>query len=111
MTLVETYNEFINFFPGYIGASLNLLILVLLIVLYAIFIWKFYRFISTKNLLGLDLNKYNKSENSFSTKILAGALYFLEYLVIIPFIIFIVYVILTFFLMILSQNSDITLDR
>jgi len=106
MALTETYQEFINFFPGYIGTYLNLLILVLIVVVYAIFIWKFDKFISRKNIIGLNLNKYNTSENPFSTKLLAGALYFLEYIIIVPFIIFIIYFVFSLFLIIFATEHD-----
>ena len=44
--LIELHKEFINFLPSYLVDFFNLLALVLLIVLYSIFIWKFYRFIA-----------------------------------------------------------------
>lgn len=106
--LVGLYKEFIIFLPSPLGEFFNLLILVLLIVLYSIFIWKFYRFISTKNFLGLNLNKYNKSQNPFFTKLLAGALYFLEYIIILPFLIFFWFSIFTFFLIILTTTKEIS---
>ena len=108
MTLIEFYQNFIGFFPDYVGTFLNLLILVLVIVLYSIFVWKFYRFISKKNILGLDLNKYNRTQSPIGTKLLAGLLYFLEYIIILPFVIFLGYAIFTLFLIVLSQAQDVS---
>ena len=104
--IVKFYRDFIAFLPPPLGEFFNLLILVLLVVLYSIFVWKFYRFISTKNFLGLDLNKYNKSEHPFFAKLLAGTLYFLEYIIILPFLIFFWFLIFTFFLIILSTSQE-----
>ncbi len=106
--LIKLYKEFITFLPSPLGEFFNLLILVLLIVLYSIFIWKFYRFIATKNFLGLNLNKHNKSQNPFFTKLLAGALYFLEYIIILPFLIFFWFSIFTLFLIILTTTEEIS---
>mgnify|MGYP001615564849 FL=1 len=106
MTLIETYQSFIDFFPSYIGTSLNLLIIIMVVVLYSFFIWKFQKFISRKNIINLDLNKYNKIENPLSTKLRASALYFLEYILIIPIIIFIIYVLFTFSLLIFINYLD-----
>lgn len=106
MGLIEFYQEFIGFFPSYFGTFLNLLILVLLVVVYAIFVWKFYKSISRKNFLGLDLNKYNKSRESFGTKLIAGFLYFIEYIIISPLIIFMGYFVFTFFMIIFTQNQE-----
>lgn len=108
MTLIETYRSFIDFFPSYIGTSLNLLIIVLVVVLYSVFIWKFQKFISKKNLINLDLNKYNKTQNPLSTKLRAGALYFLEYVLVIPVIIFLIYILFAFSLVIFIDYLDIS---
>ena len=106
MTLIETYQSFIYFFPSSIGTSLNLLIIIMVVVLYSFFIWKFQKFISRKNIINLDLNKYNKIENPLSTKLRASALYFLEYILIIPIIIIIIYVLFTFSLLIFINYLD-----
>ena len=104
--LLSIYNEFILTLPPYLGQFMNLLILVLMIVLYSIFVWKFYKFISKKNPVGLDLNQYNKFQHSFLSKLTHGALYFVEYLLILPFLIFIIFTIFTFFLIILAQSQE-----
>ncbi len=106
--IIKLYNEFIALLPSPLGEFFNLLILVLLIVLYSIFIWKFYRFIATKNILGLNLNKYNKSEHPFLTKLIEGSFYFLEYIVILPFLILFWFSIFTLFLIILTTSQEIS---
>jgi len=106
--IIEIYNSFKSAMPASIQSSLDLLVLVVIIVLYSIFIWKFYRFIAQKNFLGLNLNKYNTSENAFFMKIFAGILYFLEYLIILPFLIFFWFVVFTLFLIFLTENLEIS---
>ena len=86
---------------------LNLFFLVLLVVFYSIFIWKFYRFIATKNLIKLNLNQYNKSEHPATSKFLKVIFYFIEYIVILPFLIFFWFFAFTLFLIILTKNIDI----
>ena len=41
--LIELHRGFIDFLPGYLGEFFNLFILALLVVLYALFVWKFYQ--------------------------------------------------------------------
>jgi len=106
MGLIETYQEFIGFFPDYFGNFLNLIILILLIAVYSFFVWKFYKSISKKDIINLGLNKYNNASNPLSTRLLAGLFYFLEYIIILPIIIFIAYFIFTFFLLILTQDQN-----
>lgn len=105
--LIGLYNDFISALPPSIAEFFNLIVLVLLVVLYSVFIWKFYRFVATKNILGLNLNKYNKSKHPLLTKILAGTLYLVEYIIILPFLIFFWFSIFTIFLIFLTENLDV----
>jgi len=107
--LTGFYQDFIASLPSFVGNFFNFLILVLLVVVYCIFIWKFYKFIAKKNILGLNLNKYNKSEHPFLTKLFAGSLYFIEYIIILPFLIFFGFVVFSFFLMFLTELEIQTL--
>lgn len=106
--LVSAYNGFLYNLPAWAQNFINLFLLVILVVIYSIIIWKFYRFIATKNIFGLNLNKYNKSNHRFQEKILAVVLYFLEYIVIIPFLIFFWFAIFTFFLILLTKEIGIS---
>ena len=103
--IVEVYNSFVSVLPVPFQGFINLFLLVLLIFVYALFIWKFYKFIAEKNIFGLDLNKYNKSEHPLLTKLAAGGLYFLEYIIILPFLIFFWFAIFTFFLILLTEEG------
>ena len=102
---IDIYNSFISTLPTPFQIFINLFLLVLLIFIYSLFIWKFYKFISEKNIFGLDLNKYNKAEQPFLTKLIAGGLYLVEYLIILPFLIFFWFAIFTFFLILLTEES------
>ncbi len=104
--ILSTYNEFISILPYPLGQFVNLLILILMIVIYSIFVWKFYKFVSKKNPLGLGLNKYNSTQNSFFSRLFQGTFYFVEYLLILPFLIFIIFAVFTFFLIIISQSQE-----
>jgi len=105
--LIDLYRGFISASPAHVGNFFNLLFLVLIVVLYSVFIWKFYRFIATKNLLSLNLAKYNKLERPFSAKMLAVFFYFLEYIVILPFFILFWFTSFTIFLIVLTDSLPI----
>ena len=106
-SIIEIYDLFIISLPTWAQNFVNLFFLILLVFLYAFFIWNFYRFIAKKNILGLDLNKYNKTDHPFFTKLFAGTFYFLEYLVILPFIIFFWFAVFTLFLILLTDNLEV----
>ncbi|MAG78848.1 hypothetical protein CMI40_00530 [Candidatus Pacearchaeota archaeon] len=104
---LETYNGLLSTMPIFAQKFINLFLIVLLIVIYSIFIWKFYRFVAKKNIIELSLNKYNKAEHPLLAKILAGVFYFIEYILILPFLIFFWFSIFTIFLIFLTDNLAI----
>lgn len=105
--ILEGYTSFIGSLDPWVQDFLNLFLLVLLIVLYSVFIWKFYRFIARKNIIGLNLNKYNTSDHPFFTKLIAGVLYLVEYIIILPFLIFFWFGIFTLFLIFLTEGLKV----
>tara|TARA_Y100000310_G_C20604888_1_gene774993 strand:+ start:644 stop:1303 length:660 start_codon:yes stop_codon:yes gene_type:complete len=107
--ILNGYNLFLSSMPPFAQSFINLFLIVLFIVVYSIFIWKFYRFIATKNIIELNLGKYKSSGHPFFEKITAWGLYFLEYLIILPFLIFFWFSIFTIFLALLTQKIDISL--
>ncbi len=107
-TIGNLYGSFLTSLPTWAQGFVSLFLLILLVFVYVIFIWKFYRFIATKNIFGLDLNKYNKSNNPLLTKFLAGSFYFLEYIIISPFVVFFGFAIFTIFLILLTDNLEVS---
>ncbi len=106
-SLGELYTELIALLPTWMQQFVSLFVIVLVILIYSIFIWKFYRFISKKNIVGLNLSQYNRANHPVIEKIVAGIFYFIEYIIILPFLIFFWFAIFTLFLMLLTEGSDI----
>jgi hypothetical protein len=104
---VGMYQSFLEILPPWLKIFVNLFLLVLVVVIYGIFIWKFYRFIAKKNILELNLNQYNKFARPGTIKLMAGLFYFLEYIVILPFLIFFWFGIFTIFLIFLTEGLDV----
>ncbi len=73
------------------------------IIVYAIFIFKFYRFIASRDIFKLNLQKYSESFFGFLEKLLSGIFYIIEYLIVFPFITFFWFGILAFVMMALSK--------
>jgi len=78
-----------------------------LIVLYSIFVWNVYRAISRKDIISLNLKQYNSIEHPVSNKILGGVLYFIEYVLILPFLVLFWYVLFAFVLLFFSENLSL----
>ncbi|NCN51979.1 hypothetical protein GW931_03130 [archaeon] len=107
LTIVNLYQDFINFLPFWAQNFINLFLISLVIVVYGILIWKFYRFIAKKNLISLNLKKYNRSEHPLMAKTLAAVFYILEYLIILPFLVFFWFLVFTIFLILLTENLEL----
>ena len=103
--LSEFYNLVIGSLPPFARNFVNLFLLVLLVSVYAIFIWKFHKFISRKNIINLNLNQYNTAEHPFLAKLVASAFYFLEYIIILPFLIFFWFAVFTFFMIFIAEEN------
>lgn len=107
--LSSAYSALITAVPPTAQLFIKFFVISLLIVLYALFVWKFYRTVSKKDLIGLNLNKYNKSKHPLMTKVVASALFFIEYILITPFAIFLWFSVFTIFLMLLAESISLSL--
>ena len=88
LQLVAAYNGFLSLLPTFFQSFFNLFFLAFLIFLYAAFVWKFHRFISHKNIFNLNLNQHNTTKHPFLEKIFSVGFYLLEYIVVMPILIF-----------------------
>ena len=83
---------------------IKVFIFALLIALYAVFTWKFYSYVSKKDLINLNLRKYNLTTHPLANKIMATFLYLIEYIIILPFLIFFWFAVLAILILALSEN-------
>lgn len=95
-----------NILPEYFSKFLNLFLLIVFVLVYVIFIWKLHKFVSKKNIISLNLKQYNKSDHPFFEKVFAGGFYLIEYILILPFLVFLWFSVFTTFLILLGQNSS-----
>lgn len=105
--LVSAYTNFIAALPAWVQQVVNVFLWIILIFIYAIIIWKFYRFIARKNIIGLNLNKYNRSEHPVVSKILGGTLYLVEYILILPILVFFWFAVFSILLILLAESLDV----
>jgi len=103
-TLADAYSVLTSALSPELRGFVGLFILSMIIVAYSIFIWKFYRFIATKNLIKLNLNRYNTTDHPTLFKLVASGFYLLEYLIILPFLVLFWYGVFTIFLIILTEG-------
>ena len=78
------------------------------IFLYAIFIFKFYRFLARRDIFKLNLQKYSESFVGLLEKFFSTLLYILEYIIIFPLFIFFWFGIIAVILSLMSKNHTIS---
>ena len=101
--LIDAYNGFIYSLPPFFQNFFNLFFLALMVFVYAVFIWKLHRFIARKDIIELDLSRYNTSKHPFIIKTVEIVLYFFKYIIVLPFIIFFWFAIFCIFLIFLTD--------
>ena len=98
------FSGVLDIFPTALQIPIILFVLSMGVALFAILIWNFYRFVAKKNILELNLNQYNKAKHPVLEKIFESFLYFLEYIIIMPFLVFFWFAVFAIFLLLLSEN-------
>jgi len=78
-----------------------------IIVIYSIFVFYFYRFLARKNIIELNLNQYNQYSNPAAAKFLAAIFYIIEYIVLLPFLTFFWFAILSILILVLAKNIEV----
>tara|TARA_Y100000034_G_C6865103_1_gene394193 strand:+ start:32 stop:676 length:645 start_codon:yes stop_codon:yes gene_type:complete len=99
--------DFFNRIPEEYRVYLTLGIFIVLVTLYAIFVWKFYRFLGKRDLLELNLNRYNRTEHAFTSKFFAVVLFFVEYIIILPIVVFFWFIVIALMLLVLAEEQTI----
>ncbi|MFH1173622.1 MAG: hypothetical protein V1725_00635 [archaeon] len=85
-----------------------LLLFIFGVVVYSIFIFKFYRFLARKDIFKLSLHKYNKTFLGVMKAIFGVVLYILEYLIIFPIFILFWFGVISLILIVLSTTVDVS---
>jgi hypothetical protein len=83
--------------------------LTIVIFFYGLFTWSFYRFLSKRDVLELNLNEYKSDEYSLGKKFLDAFLYFLEFILIYPVSIILWFSVLSLFLIVISNGIEINM--
>jgi hypothetical protein len=105
--IADFYNIFLSGMPSGTQKIINLLLVVILVVIYAILIWKFYRWISKREILKLSVWIKSRTSSPGGSKFLGGIFYLIENLVFLPVIIFLWFLFVTIFLIFLTQGMEV----
>ena len=105
--IINPYSSFLNSLPESYQLIFNIFIYVILIALYSIFVFEFYRLLARKNILRLNLSKYNTSTHPSFKKFFTALLFLVEYMIILPVFVFFWFTVLAFLLLLLSKDQPV----
>lgn len=77
------------------------------VVVYSMFIFKFYRFLARKDVFKLDLKRYNKASFAFLKKIISVIFYLIEYILLFPIFVFFWFTIMVVLFSFLAKNQPV----
>lgn len=107
---IITSNPYVQQIYSFIGPTyLSLIIFTIGLFIYTIFVWKFYRGLSKRDLFKLDLDRYRLSDGKWKNVKMAwsGFLYALKYLIIFPLYVSFWFGLLSLFLFVLAKEVAI----
>lgn len=76
-------------------------------MIYSIFIFKFYRFLARKDIFQLNLNQYNKSNHPFFYKTISIIFYLIEYILLFPLFVFFWFAVFVILLSFMAKNQPL----
>jgi hypothetical protein len=101
------YNNTFESIPKDYQAMLSVGLLTVIILLFAFFSWKTCKSLSKRDMLSLDLHKYNSAKHPIVRKVYALMLYFVEYLLLLPLMIGIWIIVFSIFLILLNSHMSV----
>jgi len=97
----------ISMFPLTGESPTTMLFFTAVIIIYAVFVFYFYRFLAKKNIIELNLNQYNNYENDTLIKIFAALFYIVEYIILLPVLTFFWFGVLAILILILAKGLSV----
>lgn len=106
--LTGAYDALTGIFPNSFQQLPGLIIISFLIALYGMFIWVFHRFLAKRDLIKINLNKYNVFEHAGLIKLFAIVFYILEFIIILPFVAVFWFSIFSILLIMFAKDQPVT---
>lgn len=105
--LINNLLSYVYSLPEIYQNIFTVAVYMILIFIYSTFIWKVHKVISRKDIISLNLRKYNSFDHPTLNKFFAGILYFIEYIIILPFLILFWYILFALVLVFFSEIDSI----
>jgi len=105
--ILEFYNDFVLAMPTNLKIIPPVFFIAITITVYSLFIWYFHKFLARRDVLRLNLKKYNVYKHDALIKFFAVLFYIAEFLIIGPIVIFFWFTILSISFIILAKELEV----
>ena len=105
--ILEFYNDFVLAMPANLKIIPPVFFIAITLTIYSIFVWYFYRFLARRDVLKLNLKKYNVYQHNTVIKFFAVLFYIVEFLIVAPIVIFFWFMGLSICFIILAKELDV----
>jgi hypothetical protein len=105
-TVVGFFQNLVNSIPEEYKLISSLFLYTTFIIIYSIFIWKFYRFMAERDIIKLNLKQYTASNHPELGKFFEVLLSIFEYAVILPFLVLFWFTVFAIFFLLLSESQS-----
>jgi len=105
--LTNSYNDFVAIMPQDLKMIPQLFLISMAIVFFSVLTWFIYNYLARRDLLKLNLSKYDKDEDAAEEKSIAILLYVLEFIIITPVVIFISFIVFAMFFIIFAKDLEV----
>ncbi len=106
-SIQEIWDNLILSIPERYSFLAYLAVYAVIITLYSLFVWKFHKFLANRDVVELNLWRYIKTEENIIRKFIASVFYIVEYIVIMPFLVFFWFAILALFILVLAKEQTL----
>ena len=104
---MKFYNELVAIMPEHLQIIPPAFLIAVAITLYSIFVYLFYRFMARRDVLKLNLKRYNRYKFSFFIKFFAVLFYLIEFVIVGPIFIFLWFSGLSMIIIVFAKDLEV----
>jgi hypothetical protein len=104
---LDIYQKLISIMPEHLKIIPPVFFIAITLTIYSIFVWFFYRLLARRDVIGLNLRKYNKDRDGAIKKFFAVLFYIIEFIIIGPVVIFFWFAVLSIFFIVLAKELEV----
>lgn len=105
--LNTAYTSFKEVVPVEYQPFFSIAFLTVVITLYVLFVYRFYKLIAKRDLIELNLRQYNNFDHLFLKKVIGLILFLIEYIIILPIMVFFWFLVVSLILLMIAKEQSI----